>query len=147
MGIILKNYEANELRQLNKPETPKVIEVGMILCCQWGYEANNVDFYKVTKRTNSQVTLVELESQFIRYDEGCGCGNGDKWVSASNKLKLKTERTYNPVTQQMEVIASSIITLRRKVRIKYTGEECVKIESYSSAFIWNGKPVLDYNHH
>lgn len=147
MGIILKNYQAHELREMNQPKVPTVIEVGTILCCQWGYEANNVDFYKVTKRTNKQITLVELEAELIKYDENCGCMNGDKWVAPSTKLKLKTERIYNPITEKLEVISSSIITLRRKIRIDYKDSECVNIESYSTARIWDGKPVLDYNHH
>ena len=145
-AIILKNWTVPELEAIETKVVPQPkITLGTVLCAQWGYEANNVDFYIVTKKTTHFVTVMKLESKFVRWaDYGM---QGDKWVTASNTPKLKTIREYNSETSEIEVISSSVILLRRKIRINYRGEECIDIESYAAAHIWDGKPVLDYNHH
>ena len=53
----------------------KPIQEGDILLANWGYEANNPDFVKVIKRSNSMVTLMFLKNKFVESDLTDG-GNG-----------------------------------------------------------------------
>lgn len=97
------------------------IEVGSILHGSYGYEASISDFFKVVKRTPKQVVIVKLR----RHDVGTGC----------------MEWTAVPTDEEIGK------PMRRKVQhSKYFGEY-VGINSYENAYVWDGKPVENYNYH
>ena len=58
-------------------------KVGDILCCEWGYSMQLVDFYKVIKVSGSSVQLQALENKFTSKDEWGQSGK----VIPSNKVK------------------------------------------------------------
>lgn len=59
------------LKRLNivKAVTENPFRVGDILCCEWGYTQQLVDFYKVIATTNSFVQLVALEEKRVSQDD------------------------------------------------------------------------------
>ena len=98
------------------------IKAGDILVGKYGYEADIASFYKVLKRTPKQVVIVELE-QHRCYD---GCMD---WTS------VPTDVTCGKV-------------LRRKVKQNWNhGGEHVSINSYQSAYVWDGHTERCYNYH
>ena len=128
----------------------KKIEVGDILLCSWGYEANISDFYRVTKRTATTVTVEKLQSQTV----GFGDFYDSRRVVPSNEVA--TEREWDSATQ--DYVTKPVI-LKRKVKSSTArgwnpieGEyaitrEYIQPRDYSYAHIWSGDEQIDYNHH
>jgi hypothetical protein len=136
--------------QEQTPKTPYVIKVGDILCMQWGYEANNVNYFKVLKRTKSQVQLGELIAERVEGDTGIYMG---VYVQPSNTWKHYSLWKQDEHGSMAKGDGSEPIVLTRKIRKQVPdrisdGDEFVIVESsYGYAYEWNGKPQTDYNHH
>ena len=88
--------------------------VGMILVSSWGYDQTNVDFYEISRVLNSMVEIREIDKKFVKQGRGV-----DYVVPIPGKF-----------------IGSP---LRKRVGY-YDGQITVKINSYSSAYQWDGKP-------
>ena len=140
---IIKNWIPPVVQEKPKP-APKIIKEGDILVMQWGYEANNVNFFKVLKRTKTQVVIAELES-IMTQPYPCGCGThkyvtaGDSWKSWSlwaNRDGGFIEHNYDGPT-----------AFRRKVKTNSYQNEIVWVTDYAYAYLWDGDEVEDYNHH
>lgn len=86
-------------------------KVGDIFYSSWGYDQTNVDFYQVVKRTKKSVYLRQVRSQI---------------VNDNQKVALK-DQFYGD-----EVI--------RKVLRVYNDRYSVSLNSFSSAYQWDGKP-------
>lgn len=84
---------------------------------QWGYEQTNVTFYKVLKRTAKTVTLIKVNSRREYLD----------WA--------------NYIAVPVDAIAEGAKAFRRKILDWGKGREAVSINSYSSAFTWDGTAV------
>jgi hypothetical protein len=90
---------------------------GAILAYRWGYEQTNVDYYKILKRTNSTVTVVQVD--------GVSTPSPDNFMVGTS------------VPLPEKVIGTPI---RRKL-IQYGGEiRGIKINSYGWCSLWNGQP-------
>lgn len=92
------------------------IDVGTILYTSWGYEQTNVDFYCVVAKTNSTVKILPLGQKVVRNDNRQWSGD----VVASSNIDFTSE----PETK----------------RIQNHGQEYIKMNSYSHASAWDGKP-------
>jgi hypothetical protein len=128
----------------------KPIEVGDILLCSWGYEANISDFYRVIKRTTSTVTVEKLKPVTV--------GHGDFYDArrVMPSHEVATEQEWNSETQDY---TTKPIILKRKIKSSTAqgwnpieGEyaitrEYIQPRSYSYAHIWSGREQIDYNHH
>ena len=90
-----------------------------IIVGHFGYEADIAVFYRVLKRTPSQVQLVELEEQ--------------RWGGFMDWECVPKDREVGK-------------PFRRKVK-DYGNGEYVSISSYEIARLWDGKPVSCYNYH
>lgn len=92
------------------------IKAGDILSASWGYDQTNVDWYRVTKRTGSRVYLQRLQG--IETETGFMCGTS-----------VPGEPT-------------SAAPFYRKVKDGYAAgqAESVKINSYTWAYKWDGRP-------
>ena len=104
-----------------KPSHGHGVEVGDVFACSWGWEQTNVDFYKVTKVTATQVTVVELESKAIEYD--------DRTMTGKRVPSNDVKENKKPI--------------RRKIFGRKSDESrppMFKPESYSGAHLWDGKP-------
>lgn len=95
---------------------------GDILVSTWGYEARLATFFKVIGVTAKSVKLAELVDQ-VR--------TGD-WMSGTAK-PAPNSRLGETVT--------------KRVKANYAGTPCVKINSFSTAYKWDGNPIQTYNHH
>ena len=139
-GAFLKDWTPPVLTEQPKPE-PKTIKEGDILVAQWGYEANNVNYFKVLKRTKSFIEFAELQGQKQPGDTGIYMGS---YVVPSDTYKGWSVWAKDPNARSED---GAPIVIKRKVVIGYNGDECVKLEYYATAHIWDGNPQVDYNHH
>lgn len=98
------------------------MKTGDILVSTWGYEARIASFYKVVGTTPKSVKIAELVDH-IR--------TGD-WVGGTSKPDPNSRH-------------GNIMT--KRVMSNYAGVPCVKINSFSTAYKWDGNPVQTYNHH
>ena len=97
-------------------------KVGDILVATYGYEACIANFAKVVAVTKASVKIRAIGST----DTHTGPMN---WVSTPNENRISDE------------------TQTRRFRLHSNGEYSVKNTSFSTYFIWKGKPVSCYNHH
>ena len=128
----------------------KTIEVGDILLCSWGYDANISDFYRVTKRTASTVTVEKLKSQTV----GFGDFYDARRVMPTDEIA--TEREWDSKTGEY---TDKPVILKRKVKSMTTQSyntaqgdyeftrEYIQPRDYSRAYLWSGDEQIDYNHH
>lgn len=90
------------------------LEVGQVLYSSWGYDQTNIDFYEVKAVSGSMVTLQKLAAEV----EETGFMSG-------NTKPILGQYAGEPI--------------RRKLQ-GYDGKPHVKIESYASAWPWDGRP-------
>ncbi len=95
--------------------TPKV---GDILCCAWGYDQTNVDFYKVLKVLSKSVIIQHIAAKVT-----------EKGFMSGEAVP------YEPHT----VDKYDSETKTKRVNLDRDGYN-VRISSYSTAFLWDGKP-------
>lgn len=120
------------------------INVGDILVAQWGYEANNVNYFKVLKRTKNFVEVAEVEAEYVVGDTGIYMG---RYVQPSNTFKNWSLWADRNTVAQNEDNAGQPIKFRRMVKQHADGGEYALLCSYAHMNIWNGRPQVDYNHH
>ncbi len=109
----------------------KAPKIGDILRCSWGYDQTNVDWYEVIAVTKASVRIRAIASKCVE-DHGpttmvvpvpgsfLDPGNGWKKDDAVYSEKGATKR-FRP-----------------------SGDGyAVRIESYSSAYLWDGKPAYE----
>ena len=116
----------------------KTVEIGDILVAQWGYDANNVNYFKVLKRTQHFVEVAEVHAEYVPGDTGIYDG---RYVQPSNEYKPWS------LWSDKRVDAGQPLVLRRKVKSHGDGGEYVLLCEYAHMNIWNGRPQVDYNHH
>lgn len=125
-------------------KTPKLIKVGDILVAQWGYEANNVNFFKVLKRTKRFVEVAELNAEYVPGDTGIYDGRyvqpGTTWKNYS----LWADREAWDLNRRED---GEPIKFRRMVKPYGNGDEYALLCEYAHMNLWDGKPKVDYNHH
>lgn len=93
------------------------MNIGDILKSSWGYEQTNVDFYQVTRISNTFVWLREIESVVVK-DDGANWMTG-KVVAVKDKFTANSQE------------------FKRKLR---GNDEYVRIEPYALARPWSGQP-------
>lgn len=90
------------------------INKGDILVCSWGYDQTNVDFYYVVKKTGLGVSIIPMSSKIQEYNHDRG-------------TVIPGEPNYGQKP------------MNRKIK-KYSGGLYVKINSFSTARKWDGRP-------
>jgi len=114
------------------PQIMKSIAKGTIFVATGGYDANFADFFKVVGKTAKSVKVVQI---------------GKKRVSSGNNCM-----EYGQVVADPSVIESQPKTLRirayewgREINVSFSTESFHSIGS--SAFVWSGQPINEYNYH
>lgn len=97
------------------PHVASKIELGAILYSSWGYEQTNIDFYCVVEMTAKSVKLLKVTKKLAMDVQNSMAGS----VIATNEIDF----------------ASNVLSRRFKGTEK---DAYVKIESYSTASIWDG---------
>lgn len=98
----------------------KTIEINDILVSRFGYNCTLVNFYKVLSKTSSgkSVKIIRLKNKIINDD---GYGQAGEVVASS-------ENDGNNV-------------LTKRILKTKNNDECLSIDSYEYAYLWDGKPV------
>lgn len=108
--------EAVSPANLNNQQVPKV---GDIFYSSWGYDQTNIDFYQVVAMKKSMVTLHRIDGKQTRDPSQHLCG-------------------------QVVAIKDSFRGEPKSHRVYYNtdGTPSVKLNSYSGASTWDGKPMF-----
>jgi len=101
------------------------MKVNDILVSEWGYDQTNVDFYKVVGLTPKSVKIVQV---------------GNKIAKAS-ELGMSEY-----VVPNLNEICSRVMTKRVKT-FRIDEKQFVSINSFASAYMWDGKPVFQSHWH
>lgn len=90
---------------------------GKVVENSWGWEQTNIEYYLITKRTKTQVTLVQI---------------GKRNVETTGFMQGRCEPDINNVVGE---------PFRRKVCKNKAGKEIgVAVNSYGWGNLWNGQP-------
>lgn len=106
---------AIDVTLVNKP-VPSV-DVGQIFVCSWGYGQTNIDYYKVIEVLNKSVVIAPI-GQTRKYT---GSMQGE---CVPDSTKVGTKRITKRINSYSTKDGTNV---------------CLKINSFSTAFKWNGK--------
>lgn len=128
-----------------EPQEPRTIKEGDILVAQWGYDANNVNYFKVLKRTRRFVEVAELNTEYVPGDTGVYDGRFVKPGTTWKNYSLWADRESSTFSQRQD---GEPIKFRRMVKThNLAGDEFALLCEYTNMYLWDGKPKVDYNHH
>ncbi len=111
----------------------RTINLGDILVSHWGYDQINVDFYQVIARTAKMVTI-----RRIRVSRRCA-----SYALASHVMPIK-DAFLDDDSRYSEVYGKPS---RHKIQHWGNGEPYVRIESYSTARLWDGTECTETETH
>lgn len=128
--------------------TTAKFEIGDILSSTWGYDAVNVDFFKVIgiSKSGNQIQVQKMESQALEFRGGCGLCGSHPLMIPSDDVAM-----WNEWDSETDTYIHKPIIFRRKIQ-SYVQENnenhyYIMINSYAGASKWNGRAIEDYNHH
>lgn len=107
--------------------TPKI---GDILYSSWGYDQTNIDFYKVVKVSDFSVWIQEIGKKVV---EVTGWAHQNVVPVDSPEYQVRNWDVPN------EYITKTHPIQRKKIQPSFSGYG-VSLNSFSSAFLWDGKP-------
>lgn len=110
-----QTIERKRAEQAEKASFVHGLKVGDIMVCSWGYDQTNIDFYEVTDVRGKNVIVREIASEVI-------AGHG------------APQETVMPVPHHF---VGAPLTKRPGGT---TGHPSIKVNSFSSAHLWDGKP-------
>lgn len=95
------------------------LQPGAILASSWGYDQTNVSYYRIVKRTKAFVEIEQLDGVLVEQQFMSG-------------ISVPIDR--------VRIERGQPVTLRRKLQHGINGCSYLKIESYASAYLWDGQP-------
>jgi hypothetical protein len=106
--------------------------VGQILYSSWGYDQTNIEFFKVVKVSASSVWIQKVGSEIT---EITGWAHQNVIPTDSSEYQVRDWDTNEYVTKTYAI-------KQKRIQTKYAGENgwYVNLNSYASAFPWDGKP-------
>ena len=110
--------------------TPKV---GDILYSSWGYDQTNIDFYAVRKVSDSSVWIQKIQSKVVAIT---GWAHQDVMPVDSSQYEVRDYEAGPEV-----YITKTYPIKRKKIQPSTFSGYGVSINSYASAFLWDGKPL------
>lgn len=60
------------MKNMANPYVENDYQIGEILCCTWGYDQTNVDFYQVVGKTAKTIKVREIEKTVREFGFMCG---------------------------------------------------------------------------
>lgn len=97
------------------------IKVGTVFVCNWGYDANFSDFYRLVSKSGNMATFSRLHPKVVK----------EAVHSLDSRNLIATD-----------VVDSSKPIIKRKLKGEY-----FKPTPTTTALIWDGHPIENYNHH
>ncbi len=107
------------------PHVADKIELGAILYSSWGYEQTTVDYYCVVECSKAMCKILPMNQVHV---DGGGYGAMSEHVKAGNLIDFGGE------------------LLRKKIN-KQGSRESLRIESFASAWLWDGKEKYQSHYH
>lgn len=109
-------------------------KVGDILCSSWGYDQTNIDFYKVVKVSDFYVWIQKVNSEIT---EITGWAHQNVIPTDSSTYETRVNSWDEPAEYETRTYPIK----RHKIQEGYSsGKYGVSLNSYASAYLWNGKP-------
>jgi len=107
-------HKKEVINKRERVKQPHTFKVGDFICCSWGYDQTNIDFYMITEIVSDRsVRLAKVKSKVY-----------------------ESEETYDLVVPTNEIIGK---TQLKKVG-RNTLNEYVKFSSFEYGFKWSGQP-------
>ena len=126
-------------------EVKAEVTVGQIFVSQWGYDANNVDFYQVLKVTPTMVTVVALQE--VSLNTGNRYAEGNHVTAGTTPKMVREWGDYDAELNTRPLISETPLILRRKIKGARFNQVCFDVNEYARAYPWNGEAILEYNNH
>ena len=109
--------------------TPKV---GDILYSSWGYDQTNIEFFKVVKVSEFSVWIQKVGSKVV---EVTGWAHQNVAPTDSSEYEVRVSDFDEPAVYETRSYA-----IRRHKIQAYGNGYGVSLNSYASAWLWDGKP-------
>lgn len=103
------------------------MQTGQILYSSWGYDQTNIDFYEVVRVQGKFATLQKLAAETME----------DSPLSMTGKVSPIIGK---PAVEYPGQVPVPVKPIKRMVKSGSSHGEYVKIESYASAWVWDGEP-------
>ena len=115
-----------------------VPQVGDILVASWGYDQTNIDFYKVVKATEKSVWLQQVNSQIV---DNSNVGQDKVVPTDSSEYRVRNwDEEADEWGNVNHYITKTHPVNRYKIHSDYSDGYYVRLNSYSFARLWDGKP-------
>lgn len=112
--------------------------VGDILYSSWGYDQTNIEYYKVTKVSEFSVWLQKVNSQVI---DQVGWAHYKVVPTESSEYQVRTNQFQDNEPSKYE---TRIYPVKRyKIQFSQYNGYGVNLNSYASAFFWDGTPKTE----
>jgi hypothetical protein len=127
------------------PHVAEKIEVGAILYSSWGYEQTNIDFYLVVRTTASSCWILPMDSHEEpgqAYDTGYASPLQAR--THSDECTLCEHRSRHSAIDgcsrcDCQTAEYAPLEPRRHKIVRYGSSEGINLNSFSGAYLWDGK--------
>ena len=107
------------------------VKVGDIFYTSWGYDQTNVDFFRVIRTSKASIWVQETGQNTY------GLHARDYWTTVSDGEPLVREFRDYDTGEVTKTVAPIKV---HRIQYDSQGLPCFTINSYSSAYLWDGTP-------
>ena len=109
------------------PHVADKIEMGAVLYTSWGYDQTNIDYYVVVEISKSMCKILPMTQKMTR----AGHDSLSEYVTATKNIDFAGELE------------------RKKIQTASWngGSQYLRIASYASAYLWDGKERFQSHYH
>ena len=112
-------------------------KVGDILCSSWGYDQTNIEFFKVVKVSEFSVWIQEIGKKVV---EVTGWAHQNVVPVDSAEYQVRNWDNEKDDWDNVNTFITKTHPIQRKKIQDYGDGYGVSLNSFSSAWIWDGKP-------
>ncbi len=117
--------------EISKPK------VGDILYSSWGYDQTNIEFFKVVKVSEFSVWIQEIGKKVV---EVTGWAHQNVVPVDSAEYQVRNWDNEKDDWDNVNTFITKTHPIQRKKIQTYGGGYGVSLNSFSSAWVWDGKP-------
>ena len=112
-------------------------KVGDILYSSWGYDQTNIEFFKVVKVSEFSVWIQEIGKKVV---EVTGWAHQNVVPVDSAEYQVRNWDNEKDDWDNVNTFITKTHPIQRKKIQTYGGGYGVSLNSFSSAWLWDGKP-------
>jgi hypothetical protein len=132
------NTKREEIQMSSVIEKVKVQpKVGDILYSSWGYDQTNIEFFKVVKVSEFSVWIQEVGAKVV---EVTGWAHEKVVPTDSSDYQVRNWDNEKDAWGNVNAYITKTHPIQRKKIQTYGGGYGVSLNSFSSAWLWDGKP-------